>query len=95
VRSARRSGFLVQRIADNSPASSIGLIGGTYQAEIAGGQLLVGGDIILAVGSIPITPDGGTTMQIFNHLNALKPGDMVTVKVLRAGHVTELKSHVP
>ena len=42
------AGLLVQRIADNSPGAAIGLIGGTYKASIAGGEILVGGDIILS-----------------------------------------------
>lgn len=52
------AGLLVQRIADNSPAAAIRLIGGTYKAAIAGGEMQVGGDIILAVGEIAVTPDG-------------------------------------
>jgi S1-C subfamily serine protease len=89
------AGLLVQRIADNSPASSIGLIGGSYKASIAGGEILVGGDIILGVGSISVTPDGSAMSQVWDYLNNLKPGDTVTVRVLRAGQITELKTQVP
>jgi len=89
------AGFLVQRVADNSPASNIGLIGGSYKATIAGEELLVGGDIILGVGGIPITPDGSTALKIFDYLNKLQPGDVVTVKVLRAGQIAELKTYIP
>lgn len=88
------AGFLVQRVADKSPASAIGLIGGTYKATIAGGELLVGGDIILAVGGIPVSTDGPSA-QIMDYLNNLRPGDVVTVRILRAGQITELKTHVP
>jgi serine protease Do len=91
----QRAGLLVQRIADNSPAANIGLIGGTYKASIAGGDLLVGGDIILAVGGIPITADGSTELKMIDYLNQLNTGDVVTVKVLRAGQVVELKAYVP
>jgi serine protease Do len=89
------AGFLVQRIADNSPASKIGLIGGSYRANIAGGDLLVGGDIILSVGAIPVVPDGGTTLMMIEYLNSLKPGDKITMKVLRAGQITELEGYAP
>ena len=88
------AGMLVQRVADNSPASAIGLIGGTYKATIAGSELLVGGDIILAIGGIPVTPEGPSA-QLLDYFNNLKPGDQVTVKILRAGQITELKSYVP
>jgi S1-C subfamily serine protease len=89
------AGLLVQRIADNSPGAAIGLIGGTYKASIAGGEILVGGDIILSVGEISVTPDGAGLMKVWDHLNSLKPGDPVAVKVLRAGQVVELKAQVP
>lgn len=88
------AGLLVQRIADNSPGAAIGLIGGTNKAVIAGGEMLVGGDIILAVGEIAVTPDGAGLMKVWDHLNNLKPGDPVSVKVLRAGQVIELKTQV-
>ena len=89
------AGFLVQRIADNSPASRIGLIGGTYRANIAGVDLLTGGDIILSVGGIPILADGSSTLKMIDSLNAVKPGDTISMKVLRAGHITELTGSVP
>lgn len=89
------AGILVQRIADNSPASAIGIIGGSYKATIAGSELLVGGDIILAVGGVAIKPDGMAAPKIMDYLNNLRPGDLVTVTVIRAGEVIELKTHVP
>jgi S1-C subfamily serine protease len=89
------AGFLVQRIADNSPASRIGLIGGTYRATIANEELLVGGDIILSVGGIAVTADGDTVMKIVDYINKLRPNDTVTVKVLRGGQITELKGQMP
>jgi len=89
------AGFLVQRVADNSPASRIGLIGGSYRATISGAELLVGGDIILAVGKIAVVPDGGTTLEIIEYLNNLKSGETVSLKVLRSGQITELKTVVP
>ena len=89
------AGMLVQRVADNSPAAAIGLLGGTYKAAIAGEEILVGGDIILAVGGIQVLPDGAAMPKVLEYLSNLKPGDVVTVKVLRAGQVTELKTNMP
>lgn len=89
------AGFLVQRIAENSPAERIGLMGGTYKATIAGEELLLGGDIILAVCGIPVTPDGSTELKMIDYLNRLNPGDIVTVKVLRGGQIAELRTSVP
>src|SRR6185312_14684388 len=89
------AGFLVQRVADNSPAARIGLIGGTYKATIADEELLVGGDIILSVGNITVTVDGDTVIKIYDYINKLKAGETVTVKVLRAGQIIELKGEIP
>ena len=91
----QRAGFLVQRIADNSPAQKIGLLGGSYRATIAGSDLLVGGDIILSVGGIPVTPDGSNELKIIDYINNLHTGEKVTMKVLRAGEVTELNTLAP
>ena len=91
----QEAGLLVQRVADNSPASAIGLIGGTYKAAIAGGELLVGGDIILGVGSVAVSPDGAGLMKVWDQLNTLKPGDVIAVRVLRTGQIVELKAQIP
>jgi len=91
----QRAGFLVQRIADNSPAQKIGLLGGSYRATIAGSDLLVGGDIILSVGGIPVTPDGSNELKIIDYINNLQTGEKVTMKVLRAGELTELNTLAP
>lgn len=91
----QRAGFLVQRIADNSPAQKIGLIGGSYRATIAGSDLLAGGDIILSVGGIPVTADGSNELKIIDYLNNLQTGQKVTMKVLRAGEVIELTTYAP
>jgi len=91
----QRAGFLVQRIADNSPAQRIGLLGGSYRATIAGSDLLVGGDIILSIGGIPVTADGGNELKMIEYINNLQTGEKVTMRVLRAGEVTELTTLAP
>ena len=51
---AARGGLLVQRVARGSPAERFGLRGGDLPAVIAGEQLTVGGDIVLAVEGIAL-----------------------------------------
>ena len=65
------------------------------KAAIAGGELLVGGDIILDVGGIAVTPDGAGLLKVWDYVNGLKTGDVITVKVLRAGQIVELKTSLP
>ena len=48
------AGLLVQRVAHGSPAERLGLRGGDLPAVIAGEEMIVGGDIVLAVDGIAL-----------------------------------------
>jgi hypothetical protein len=39
---------------------------------------------------MPVTADGNERLKISDHLNNLAAGDTITMKVLRAGEITEL-----
>jgi len=88
------SGLLVQRIADGSPAKRIGLKAGTMRARIGEEELIVGGDIVLAIQGISLTQPGdlATARQ---KLAELQPGDPATVTVLRGGKAITLKTTLP
>jgi serine protease Do len=86
------AGMLIQRVADGSPASALGIRPGTFPMSIAGEELLGGGDVVLEVGGITVTPDDNTFEKMFGYLTALKPGDTLTVKVLRDGKVLALSA---
>jgi serine protease Do len=88
------AGLLVQRAAENSPASDLKLIAGTIPTNIGGTDLVVGGDIILEVAGIPIAQDWKTLDQIQMALGNLKTGEKYSLKVLRGGAVTELSAYV-
>lgn len=87
-------GVLVQRVAERSPATLIGLRPGTMKATIDGKTLTVGGDIILAVQGIPIQ-DRGSYERIQERLSRLHPGAEVTITVLREGRQVELRGPLP
>ena len=81
-----RSGILVQRVARHSPAAKIGLRGGVIQAKIGDEELLLGGDVILSLGGIPMgKPDSYARARKL--LIESKPGDKAVLEVLRAGTV--------
>jgi len=83
-------GFMIQRVADNSPASRMGIKGGTIRIEIEGQQIVAGGDILLEVAGISITRENIEHDRIRKILNNLAPGETATVKLLRGGTVLAL-----
>jgi len=84
------AGFLVQQVAARSPAALLGLQAGTVRARIGSEEMLVGGDIVLGVGGVPIAPNNASLEQIQNSLSALRVGDTLRVSVLRGGRVVRL-----
>lgn len=84
-------GLLVQRVVANSPAHEMGLQGGTTNAFIDDQELLIGGDIILEVNKISFADELAASM-IMENLLSLNKGDLVTIRILRAGEIIELKS---
>jgi serine protease Do len=83
------SGFLVKTVAQGSSAWEMGLQGGDKIATVAGQQIAVGGDIILAVDGIAVGSDDNIE-KIRNRLAAEPPGTRFKMKVLRAGKVIDL-----
>lgn len=83
------AGLLVQRIASGSPAERIGLRAGTVRATIGDEDLIVGGDIILAVGGIPLAGPNGVLLAR-RRIEELPGGERLAVTVLRAGMTLDL-----
>lgn len=89
------AGLLVQQVADGSPAALLGIRAGTWSAKIGSDEMLVGGDIVLNVAGIDITPNGASLEQIVGHLSGLRVGDTMKVNVLRGGKVVHLAAVKP
>jgi S1-C subfamily serine protease len=83
-------GMLVQHVAKGSPAALIGLKGGTTRATIEGGDLVLGGDIVLAVQGIPLNIKNYE--EIRRILSRPHPEGFIRVKILRGGEQLELKA---
>jgi len=90
----RPAGFLVERIASNSPGSRLGLRPGSFRVTIEGETVLLGGDVVLEVLGVPID-DEESLVKVRSALARLRPGDLLTAKVLRAGKVVDLSTRVP
>lgn len=92
---AATGGVLVQRVAQGSAASAAGVRPGTIPATIAGEELLLGGDIIIAVQGIPLGPEFENYARIRDAVAATPPGGTVRMTVLRGGERLELSGAKP
>lgn len=88
-------GVLVEHVADNSPASALGLRPGTTPSRVGAQELLLGGDIILSVMGIPVVQDDDTYRRIQAQFRRVGPGEPFAVTVLRAGEVVRLSAPCP
>src|SRR5262245_4106582 len=84
------AGFLVQRVAEGSPAWREGIRAGSLRTRIEGEDLLLGGDVILEVNGIPVLDGSLAYERIYTSMSKLKSGETLTSKVLRDGRVIEL-----
>ncbi len=75
-----KSGALVQSVQKGTPAEKAGIRGGTVTGNTEGGQVAVGGDIIVAIDGKAVT----SSEDLANDISAKKPGDTITVGLLRA-----------
>lgn len=85
-------GVLVEQVADNSPASRLGLRPGTVPARIGAQEFLLGGDIILSVMDIPLMQNDDTYRKIQTQLRCVDPAETLMVSVLRVGEVLQLST---
>jgi serine protease Do len=88
------AGYLVKIVAKGSAFDNAGIRGGNATATIGGEQLVVGGDILLAVEGIQVGPPQSLG-RILKHLASLPSGAPFKASVLRAGAVIELTGRIP
>jgi S1-C subfamily serine protease len=88
------AGLLVERVADGSPAARAGVVAGSMRANIAGEDLLLGGDIILEVDGVPYEDSNENYSRLYAHLTKLKLGDSIVIKVFRQGQVVKLSAPI-
>jgi len=89
----QKGGVLIQSVSSKGWASKIGLRGGAIKAQIEGTDLLIGGDIILAVDDLVLSNEG----DIEKALAYLREnsGSEVTIHYLRNGRKMSDKMNVP
>src|SRR5262249_36033604 len=89
----RASGYIVETGAKDSPRGHIGLPGAPEVLRMSGQDVPLGGDIILTVEGISISPVN--IAKIREAMNRLAPGAPFKVSILRKGQVLELTGKVP
>jgi len=75
------SGAFVQRVEPGSPAAKARIRAGTTSREVAGDQVVVGGDIIISINGKRVRTSAGVAKII----GAKEPGDTVKITVVRGG----------
>jgi S1-C subfamily serine protease len=91
----QEAGLLVQRVAQNSIADNLGLKGGDKLIKIGSREVLVGGDVILAIAGVEVAPDAKTMKLIRDKIYEMNEGDKLVIEILRAGNVDTLSAKIP
>ena len=86
----QKAGLLIQRVADRSPGDYLGLRSGGIPVQIGEKQLILGGDILLAIQDIPVSSDPDSLDAIRETMSGLDRESRVDVKILRDGAVKYL-----
>ena len=83
-------GILIQRVAYGSLGDKLGLQPGRIAAKILGRDMLLGGDLVLTIGGLPIKHDPASVRYIIDYLSSVKESEPVVVEVFRDGKIVEL-----
>jgi S1-C subfamily serine protease len=76
-----KQGFLIERVTSGGPAEQAGIRGGSRSVMAGLQELQVGGDVLVAVDTKEINTQTDLTLV----LNRSRPGDTVTLTILRDG----------
>jgi S1-C subfamily serine protease len=75
-----KQGALVQSVQKGTAAEKAGIRGGNISGRVEGGQVAVGGDIVVSIDGKTVT----SSEDLANDISAKKPGNTVTIGLLRA-----------
>jgi serine protease Do len=84
------AGILIESVTDKSPAYFAGIKGGYIKMVIADQEILVGGDIILAINDIPVTSEENLA-KIADFVIELPAKTPFNVTILRKGKVQNIR----
>jgi serine protease Do len=90
----QEAGLLVQRIATGSIAQKAGIREGSLPVQIGNHMIIIGGDVLLEVQGIRISPDINDTCRIREDMDREEEKDIIRFKILRDGKILDLKARV-
>jgi serine protease Do len=88
------NGYLVEHVSRNSIGRRLGLRAGQIPVAIGGDTLTIGGDIILEIQGVAVTPGPESAVAFRRAIMAIPSGQVLRLKVLRGGQVVELMGPV-
>jgi len=80
-------GAMVIEVTQGGPAEKAGLRGGNRQVQVGNVVIIVGGDVITRIDQSEVKDAD----DLIRHIRERKPGDAVTLRVLRDGQFKEVK----
>jgi serine protease Do len=86
-------GVLVKKVAPLSLGEALGLRGGFYEMSLDGEEVVVGGDILLTLETIPLINEENLT-KAWSLLQSLKAGDSIKSTILRKGKILEVSTKI-
>lgn len=84
------AGLLVQRVAHESPAERFGLRGGRYKVAVGDEQLLIGGDVIVAVDGIALDEPDAYERVRRRLVDLRTSGGVIHLSLMRDGVLTNV-----
>ena len=88
------AGMLIQTVTAGSISDKLGLKPGYIPAEIGGMEVMLGGDIITGINGTKVVGTDSGLSQLYRTYRRVKPGDRVTVSIIRRGQPLELNALV-
>lgn len=85
---AVNQGVLIEVVDGNGPAARAGIRGGTRIVLVGWQELHIGGDVLTAIDGTPVTSNSDLTLLLNRH----RPGDTVTVTIVRDGKKMNVKA---
>ena len=91
----QEAGLLVQRIAKGSIAQKAGIRQGWIPVQIGNQEIVIGGDVLLEIQGIKVSPNINETCQIRKNTDKKEGKDIIGIKILRDGRILNLEVRGP